>query len=93
MLDVRMSDYSDYLTELDWRDLQSLDYDEMKSGVGAELLTQANRFRDQGMLKYAFIEAVSVLEVAVQEVARRTIARTDEIAKAVRAFYDLLMPA
>ena len=83
MLDVRMSDFSDYLTETDWRDLQSLDYDEMKSGVGAELLTQANRFRDRGMLKYAFIEAVSALEVAVQEVARRTIARTDEIAKAV----------
>ena len=52
----RMSDYSGYLTELDWRDLQSLDYEGMESGLGAELLTQANRFRDQGMLKYAFIE-------------------------------------
>jgi hypothetical protein len=84
---------SDYLSETDWTKLQSLLETDFSPSPAAEVLGRAHAFADAGDGKYALIEGVMALELALSEFAARHIQLTGDLSNKLAAFWDLHLPA
>ncbi|MEM3648523.1 MAG: hypothetical protein QW506_05095 [Thermoproteota archaeon] len=83
------SEFSEYLTEEDWKELAKLTQERFEPSFAAFVLVQAHQFFDQGNLKHAFIEGVSALELALNEFIRQKLHGSDSLLGAVSKFQEL----
>ena len=89
---VRQS-YSEYLTKEDWQELAKAAREKFEPSTAAFLLSRAHQLMDQGDLKYAFIEGVSALEIALREFIRQRLHNANFLLKSVEAFWNLPLRA
>lgn len=61
------SDFSDYMTNENWEKLKNLLADEHSPSIGQRYLIEAYTSLDSGALEKAFIDAVTVLEIALDQ--------------------------
>lgn len=71
--------FEDYLTQKDWNDIGELINEGFEPRTAATLLTRAYQLKERGELKYAFIEGVSALELAIGEYLRHEICRDNSV--------------
>lgn len=84
---------NDYITEEDWRDIGSLLESDYVPSLGARILSQAHRRKDRGEFKYALIEAVTALEIAMEERILHNIQGKKKLVEDIQNFWKLSMPA
>jgi len=85
--------YSEYLTKEDWQELAKVSRKRYEPSPAAFILSLAHQFLDQGNLKHAFIEGVSALEIALNELIRQKLNDADSLLDSMRAFWNLPLPA
>jgi hypothetical protein len=67
------------LTEKDWQDISELSLTNYDPTLAAECLARTNELLNQGNLKYAIIEAVTALEIALDELIREKLESYGEV--------------
>lgn len=81
--------YDEYITQEDWHNLGET----MKRGYvpspAASMLLRTHQYLDQGSLKYAFIEGVSALEIAISEFIRGQLEEIEDLITSARSFRQL----
>lgn len=77
----------EYLTQRDWQDLAKAAEGVYEPSLAASLLIRAHQFADEGKYKYALIEGVSALEIALREYIRRTLDAS--LVNSMSAFWEL----
>lgn len=66
----KRQDYREYLSEKDWRDIKNLTNNNWRPSQAISTLIRAIELFDNGEVKYAIVEAVTALEMALSEVVR-----------------------
>mgnify|MGYP000023412757 CR=1 FL=1 len=66
-----LEDFTSYLTEKDWKELEKVFNGGYEPSLACLLISRAHALLNQGNLKYAFIEGVSALEIALSEFIKR----------------------
>jgi hypothetical protein len=66
----KKQDFREYLSERDWRDISSLLHSDWSQSQAVSTLIRAIELFDNGQDRYAIVEAVTALEMALSEVAR-----------------------
>ena len=66
----KKQDFREYLSEGDWRDISSLLHSDWSQSQAVSTLIRAIELFDNGQDRYAIVEAVTALEMALSEVAR-----------------------
>lgn len=79
--------FGEYLTQEDWRALAKTTKDGYEPSLAASLLMRAHQFANEANYKYALIEGVTALEIALREYVRRTL--DVSLVKSMSAFWDL----
>lgn len=74
------------LTEEDWRALEIIWRSGYEPSFGAEVLMRAHEHLREEDLKFALVEGVTALEIAVEEFADRNLAATEAVAENVDSF-------
>jgi hypothetical protein len=82
-------DYSDYISQNDWYDIKALYKSDFKATIASVFLTQANSTYDNGDLKKAFIETVTALEIAIEQVINKNPKITNSILKSIQSFKSI----
>ncbi len=85
--------FRDYLTKDDWQALAKIGQAGDEPPLAAFLLARAHQFSDQGNLKHALVEAVSALELALQDFVRRKLGGDDSLTESVQSFWKATLPA
>jgi hypothetical protein len=75
---LKEEDFAEYLTEKDWRKLENVFNEGYRPSLACFLISQTYELLDQGNIKYALIDGVSALEVAISEFIRRNGAQYSE---------------
>ncbi|MBD8847320.1 hypothetical protein [Priestia megaterium] len=83
----------DYLHKEDWSKLEELIKSDFEHSLGASVLSKAHINADQGNLKYALIEAVTALEIAMGERVNENLKGNNHLIKSLDRFWKLPMPA
>jgi hypothetical protein len=83
----------DYLREADWRSLQDLVQNRFSPSPAAETLGRAHGFVDSDEWRYALVEGVTALELAIGEYARSRIATAPSAMNKLGPFWTLNLPA
>jgi hypothetical protein len=84
-----LKDFSGYLTGEDWKALAKVVQSEYEPTIAGLLLCRAQQLLDQGSLKYAFIEGVSMIELAVSEFAKSSLKSSEILIDSVSSFWGL----
>jgi len=79
-------DYSDYISKTDWNLIKVLYKSDFKPSTASIFLTQSIATFDKGDLKKAFIEAVTTLEIAIEETINKNTKTTNSILKSIQSF-------
>jgi hypothetical protein len=86
-------DFHDYLTENDWFEMKKTVQEKYEPELAAFLLSRTHQFFRQGNFKYALIEGVSALEIAINEFIRQ---KSKDISQSLRdkisAFQGMKLP-
>ncbi len=81
--------YDEYITQEDWHNLGET----VKSGYvpspAASMLLRTHQYLDQESLKYAFIEGVSALEIAISEFIRGQLGKIEDLMTSANSFWQL----
>ena len=95
-LTARMSSnaqFKQYLTHTDWAQLAET----LKKGYQPDsaglLLARAHQLMDEDSLKYALVEAVTALDIALGNFLRAKIKNSSALKDAAQSFYKLQLPA
>ncbi|MFQ5851657.1 MAG: hypothetical protein ACE5JU_13870 [Candidatus Binatia bacterium] len=80
--------YDEYLTERDWQDLCKTVNDRYEPSLAAHTLARAHEFNAEGNIRYALIDGVIALEIAISEFLRRKVS-TDPLFSTLSAFWNL----
>ncbi|MGE7718602.1 hypothetical protein [Priestia megaterium] len=91
--DIVISTRNDYIKKEDWPKIISLVKGNYTPSLGASMLSQAHQKKDQGELKYALIEAVTALEIALEERIVENIKGEKKLVDDIHNFWKLPMPA
>lgn len=83
----------DYLHKEDWSKLEELIKSDFEHSLGASVLSKAHINADQGNLKYALIEAVTALEIAMGERVNENLKGNNHLIRSLDRFWKLPMPA
>jgi hypothetical protein len=89
IMGMEPGDHRDYMTQDAWQQLATLCEEDYEPSPAATLLAKAHQLLDQGDLRYAFIEGVSAMELAIAERLRKAHKGTTKLEKAVEPFYGL----
>ena len=93
-LEIRMGkSFPEFPTKEDWQKLAKVVRDGYEPSLAAFILARAHQFLDQGSLKYAFIEGVSALELALNEFIRQKLDGADSLLGSMKAFWNLPLSA
>ncbi len=82
-------DYSDYISKTDWNLIKVLYKSDFKPSTASIFLTQSIATFDKGDLKKAFIEAVTTLEIAIEETINKNTKTTNSILKSIQSFNSI----
>ena len=84
----------DYIKEDDWDEIRTLLNEEFVPSLATSVLNRSHRHFDQGEIRYAFIEAVNALELAMEERVTLKFKGEQSIAKYLEdnRFWKLPMP-
>ena len=66
---------------------------EYEVSLAASLISRAHQLSDEGNLKYAFVEAVAALDIAIGEFLRNKISNDPALLKSCSSFLSLSLPA
>ena len=86
-------DFAGYLTEKDWNELAKVVQEGYEPSLASFLLSRAQQLLDQGNLKYALVEGVSALELALNEFIRNVSQVSDSLLKLMSPFWQLPLNA
>jgi hypothetical protein len=87
------SHYREYITRLDWQNIPNL-LKERSSPSPAELFfNRACRFMDNSEIRIAFIDAVTALELAIEEFVQRSSLISEPISQDMKAFWGMPIKA
>lgn len=91
---IRMNKrFDDYITQEDWRHLAEVVKEKYEPSPAALILHRTHEHLDQGNLKYAFIEGVTALEVALHEFVRDKLGGINALLTSVQSFWGLPLVA
>jgi hypothetical protein len=82
-------DYSDYISKTDWNLIKALYKSDFKPSTASIFLTQSIATFDKGDLKKAFIEAVTTLEIAIEQTINKNTNITNSILKSIQSFNSI----
>lgn len=82
-------DFSNYLTEKDWRDLHNALKNVPYDSLASVTLARTHQYMDQGDLKHAFIEGSTALELAIEEFYHLALQNSPKLNEDFRAFWNL----
>lgn len=85
--------FYEYLTKKDWQELDNAIQGKYKPSLGAITLSRTNQFSDDGNLRYAFIEGVNALEIAISEFFEQKLNGEKSLNDTIKAFKDLNLRA
>lgn len=89
-IEIRMGkSFPEFPTKEDWQKLANVVREGYEPSLAAVILARAHQFLDQGSLKYAFIEGVSALELALNEFIRQKLHGADSLLASMKAFWNL----
>lgn len=83
------SHYHDYLKKEDWEEIARVVQGKYQPSLAAFILVKAHELFEQGNLKYALIEAVTALEIALNEFIDQKLQGTDSLRKCMSRFMEL----
>lgn len=89
----REPDYSQYITESDWRGVAKLAALPGKEPLAAMLISQSRNYLHSGDLRHAVIEGVSALDVAVNGFMREKLKGSGQLQKVAQSFFQLGLAA
>jgi len=95
-LDVSLSDkqrFTEYITREDWQWLAEYYRRRCLPSPSANILLSTHKHLDQGDLRYAFIEGVTALEMALSEFIQDGIGGRDALNKPLTGFFELRLPS
>ena len=85
--------YSEYLSEENWRQLEEVIRASDSPSPAAVFLARSHRLMDREDVRYAFIEGVTALEMALGEFMRRNLSSSESLLKSIEPFYNIPLPA
>jgi len=74
----KQQDFREYLTEEDWREIASLVQQGWEPSPAASIMIEAIELFDRGYVRYAIIDAVTALEMAIGESFRQRLESASE---------------
>lgn len=81
------SDYSEYLTQTDWEELEELARNYSPS-LAAIILSRSHQLLDQGDFRYALLEAVTAFEISVSDYLRNKLSGYADLDGFINSFND-----
>ena len=88
ILDIK-KDYSEYLNATDWKEIEKVVNEGYMPNLSAYALVRTHQLLDFGSLKYAFIEGVIALELALNEFILNRLKSNKLLIEANQAFWNL----
>ncbi len=85
--------FYEYLTKKDWQELDNTIQGDYVPSLGAIILSRTNQFSDYGNFRYAFIEGVNALEIAISEFFEQKFYGEMSLNEKIEAFKDMNLPA
>lgn len=85
--------YQEYLTRDNWQELREVLNRDYEPTLPAFILTRARRLVEQGEAKQALIEAVTTLEVSLNDFISRKVGANQLLSDKVQSFWNLPLPA
>ena len=82
-----------YLQKDDWKEIAGVAESDYTPSLGARMVANTHALLDQHNLRFAFIEGVEALEIALGEYVRRTIFRNPKLEDVIQGFWNLTLPA
>ncbi|MGR9527597.1 hypothetical protein ACSS31_28460 (plasmid) [Priestia megaterium] len=89
----RIGNENQYIKREDWDNIQSLLRTDYTPSLGSLMLSQAHKRKDQEDIKFALIEAVTALEIAMEERLSENIKTDKTLVEYTDNFWKLSMPA
>jgi len=86
-------DYSEYMDQDAWFAIRELLESDYEPSVAMTISSRARRLLDEERLEHALIEAVTSLEVAIEEYVRRKLQGNKKLSEVTRGFWQLPLPA
>lgn len=80
--------YEGYLAEEDWKDLSEIINEGFEPSLASFLLCRAQQLFEQGNVKYALIEGVTALEVALSEFFKKKLESSKPLLKGMSSFWE-----
>lgn len=81
--------FRQYLTQEDWKDLAQLSQEKYEPSLAAFFLSRAQQLLDEENFRYALIEGITALELAVSESIKSRLQTDDELLKSIQRFWTL----
>jgi hypothetical protein len=78
-----------YLTQDDWKDLAQIDSQKYELPLASTFLARANQLLDEEDYKYALIEGITALELAVSETIKPKLQADGNLVKSIQRFWTL----
>lgn len=78
-----------YLTQDDWKDLAQISSQKYELPLATTFLARANQLLDEEDYKYALIEGITALELAVSETIKPKLQADDNLVKSIQRFWTL----
>lgn len=78
-------DYSEYITQNDWKELREL-ANNYSPSLAAIVLSRSHQLLDQGDIRYALLEAVTAFELSVNDYLRNKLSGYAELSNFIKDF-------
>ncbi len=86
-------DYTEYFKKRDWDEIKDLFNSGYRPSLAASIVVRANALFDKGDLKFAIIEGVTALEVAMGECVHKKLDNDKDLKNITKSFWNLSLPA
>lgn len=83
----------EYITPKDWKDINDILQEDHQPSFAAHVLNKAYILKDRNEIKYAFIEATTALELAIEEFIEKKLNHNERLLKQINGIWNLSMPA
>lgn len=82
-------DFKEFLIKKDWKDIKYYINKGYIPSIASHILSKTHQLIDQDNLKYAYIEGVTALEIAIHEYVRKNMKNSNSLIKSIQAFWNL----
>jgi hypothetical protein len=85
----RGKSFREFISREDWGEIARVIREGYKPSIAASILARAHQLHDEGNLKYAFIEGVSALELALGDFVRSNLQTDARLSEDIKSFWNL----